>query len=116
MFDQDGADHSRVVGVPEFRDGIGDQVHLPVRVDQGKGRTGNGHEGQIFGRTFGEVFDHVGEKFQLVDQMRKSGRVNLRELYFEYGQFLAYPPRRILGVMRAAPLCTNLAISGMGVV
>src|SRR5439155_26240662 len=79
VFDQHGAHDGRFIGMAEFGHEIGNQVLLPMRVDESKSRSGNRDIGQIVLRSFGEVFDDVRQEFQLFDQVRIIGRLNLRK-------------------------------------
>ena len=67
---------------------------------------------QFLVSAFHRVLDRVGEKFELVHEVRKFRRVDLGEFQFPLRQ-LAQDFFRDGGVMLAAPLLTNFAISGM---
>src|SRR5438094_9409101 len=86
----------------EVRYEIGNEVFLAVRVDQRKNSAGHGHERQIIFRAFGKILHHVGQKFQLFDQVWIFWRVDLGEFHFEKRQFLMHAPQNLRRDLRRA--------------
>ena len=86
----------------EFRDEIGNQIFLAVRVDQGKRRAGHGQVRQIVFGAFGEILDHIGQEFQLLDQVRIFGRIDLCEFHFQERKLLVNSPQNLRRDLRRA--------------
>ena len=76
-----------------FGNAVGNEVGLAMGVNERESGRGQHAEGNFVGCAFDEIFDHVGEEFQLVDQMWKLRRIDLRELNFEQRQFLVNPSK-----------------------
>src|SRR5205085_10974354 len=74
---------------------VGNQVFLPVGVDQGKYGAGHGNKGQIVFRAFGEILHDVSKKFQLLNQVRKFGRVDLGEFHLQERELLVHASQNL---------------------
>lgn len=86
MEGENGANDGGVVCATVFG-GVGDEVDDLVGVDEGEGGGGSSGVGQIDQFAIEEIFHHIGEEFELVDQVGEFGRVDLGELRFEKGEF-----------------------------
>src|SRR5437879_13541681 len=81
---------------------IGNEVLLAVRVDQRKHSAGQCHKRQIIFPALRKILHHVGQKFQLLDQVWIFWRVDLREFHFEKRQFLVHAPQNLRRDLRRA--------------
>jgi len=83
-----------------------------VRVNDCEDGLRDGDERQFLVSALDGVLDGVGEKFQLVDEVRKFRRVDLRELQLPLGQMTQdlFRQRRCNG---GGTAITKFAISGM---
>jgi len=83
---EDGADNGGVILEADFGDEIGDDVEKAMGVDDGKGGGRGGSVGDLLVGSFGEVFDDIGKKFQLFDEVGELGGVDLGELCLQHGE------------------------------
>src|SRR5207249_1005945 len=102
VFNQNRAHHGRLVRMTEFGNEIGNQILLPVGVDQGKYGAGSDHKRQIVFRALGEVLDDVGEEFQLLHQVRVFRGVDLREFHLQKRELLVHAPQYLRRDLRGA--------------
>lgn len=80
----------------QLRHIIRDEIKLPVGIDQGKNRAGNGEIRQFLVRIFRIIFHHIRQKLELVHQMRELRRIDLSEFHFQKRQ-LVMDARQYLG-------------------
>lgn len=80
---EDGADDSRIILETDLGYKIGDKIKKPVGVNNGKGGGGGGGVGQILVDALSKIFDHIRQKFELIDEVGKFRRVDLSEFRFE---------------------------------
>ena len=71
VLNQHRAHHARIIRAAQLQNAVRDDAHFFVRVEQREHRLRNGGIGQILVSAFNRVLDGVGEKFQLVHQMRE---------------------------------------------
>ena len=86
VFHQHHPHNGGVVRVAELHVAVGDEVALLVRVGQCEGGLGHDEERHVLVRTLDVVFDHVGEEFELLDEVWELRRVDLCELDLEHRQ------------------------------
>jgi len=86
VLNENGADDARVVGAAKAQDGIGDDADFFVGVNEGEDGLGEGFVGQVLVGAVGAVFDDIGQEFELVNEVREQGFINLGELQFPLRQ------------------------------
>lgn len=86
VLDQHRAHNAGIVGATKFDSAFGDDAHFFMHVNEGEDGLGDGGVGQFEIGALDGIFHGIGEKFQLIDQMRKLRGLNLGEFQFPLGQ------------------------------
>lgn len=86
MLDQHHTDYTRLIPVAQVRNGIRDQVKLPMRVDQRESSVGDRDVRQIFRVPFRKILDNVREKFELINEVRELWGIDRGELSLQIRQ------------------------------
>ncbi len=74
----------------QLRHIIRDEIKLPVGIDQGKNRAGNGEIRQFLVRIFRIIFHHVRQKLELIHQVGILGRIDLGKFHLQEWQLVMH--------------------------
>ncbi len=96
VLNQHAAHHTRIVRSAQLQNAVRDDAHFFVCVQQRKHRLGDGLIRQFLVSAFNRVLGGIGQKFQLVHQMRKLRRVDLGEFELPLRQL----PQNLFGNRR----------------